>query len=87
MARSRGATRAEIRHVFRACSASERAGSGSVSASVNQGRLATATGSSSPARAWSMRILRMTGLGPTAVKTVGRATPAAAAMSSIEVAR
>jgi hypothetical protein len=73
--------------MFRACSARDRAGSGSVSASVNHGRAAMATGSSSPARAWSTRTLRMTGLGPTAVNTVGRATPAAAAMSSIEVAR
>jgi len=37
--------------------------------------------------AWSRTALRMTGLVPTAVNTVGRATPASAAMSSIEVAR
>jgi len=54
---------------------------------VNHERSATGTGASSPAIAWSRTALRMTGLVPTAVNTVGRATPASAAMSSIDVAR
>ena len=86
-ARSTRPARPEMRHMFRAYSWIDRTGSGSSIASRHQGRSAIGTGASSPARACSTTVRKMTGLGPTAVNTVGRATPASAAMSSIDVAR
>jgi hypothetical protein len=73
--------------MLRTCRRIDRTGSGSSIASLNHGRSASGTGASSPAIARSTTTLRMTGFVPTALKTVGRATPASAAISSIEVAR
>ena len=61
-------------------------GSGSDRMSRDRGRSGSDTGSSSPTMATSKAILSRSALPPTDVKTVARLTPAALAISSMDVA-
>jgi len=61
-------------------------GSGSARIAFERGRSGKETGSSSPTIATSRAVFKRVGLPPTDVNTVARLTPAAAAMSSMDVA-